>query len=78
MNFRKCHRNDWKCSNCKSIVYGNNNKIVCICGQTKWGSKQFVEKKYTWRIGDKLCTQCNQWNFKLNANCKYCQEQIKL
>lgn len=76
MNFSKCHREDWTCSNCNTIVYGNTAKIICICGQTKWGSKQFPKDKYTWRIGDKMCTSCNKWNFKSNSNCKYCKTTL--
>lgn len=76
MDFSRCHRNDWKCLNCQTIVYGNNNKILCICGQTKWNSKHFEKDKYTWRIGDKICSHCNQWNFKKNEKCKYCQAQL--
>ena len=73
MDFTKYHRNDWTCLNCKNMVYGNYNKIICICGQTKWHSKQFVKNEYTWRIGDKLCNHCNEWNLKKNEKCKYCQ-----
>lgn len=69
-------RNDWVCSNCKMVNYGENNRIICICGQTKWGSKTFLKGKYTWRIGDKLCSNCNEWNFKKNIKCKQCQSQL--
>jgi hypothetical protein len=77
MDFTRYHQNDWKCSNCQTIVYGNNNKILCICGQTKWNSKHFVKDKYTWRVGDKNCSNCKQWNFKKNSNCKFCQAELE-
>lgn len=79
MNFSnsKYHRNDWQCTNCQTIVYGNTNKIQCICGQTKWNSKpKDKPNEYTWKVGDKMCSHCNQWNFKKNTQCKYCQAQL--
>ena len=75
MNYSKYHRNDWKCSSCQTIVYGNTNKIICICGQTKWNSKTFTDK-YNWQIGDKLCVSCNQLNFKSNNICKFCNADL--
>ena len=74
MNYSRYHRNDWKCSSCNTIIYGNLSKIVCICGQTKTNSKQIAKcrNKYQWRIGDKLCSNCNNWNFKSNKKCNSC------
>lgn len=72
MNFARCHKNDWQCSTCKTIVYGNTNKLVCICGQTKYNSKNYTNK-YTWRVGDKYCSNCKHWNFKSNTKCKFCR-----
>ena len=80
-------KDDWTCKSCNRVVYGSitdprtyikyaTNKIICICGQTKWGSKQFPKDKYTWRIGDKLCGGCNQWNFKSNTTCKFCKTDL--
>ena len=76
MNFSRYHRNDWICSNCSGVVFGNNNKIVCICGQTKWNSKQFTENRYTWRLGDKLCNNCGEWNFKRCVSCRKCKFKL--
>lgn len=78
INFSKCHKNDWICSSCSNVVYGNNNKIICICGQTKYNSKSFNSNSntYTWRIGDKLCNNCNEWNFKKNDECRNCKQKI--
>ena len=77
IDFSRCHRNDWICSSCKMVNYGNDfSKVICKCGQTKWGSKQFPKGKYTWRIGDILCGKCNQWNFKSNVDCKSCKAKL--
>lgn len=76
MNPSKYHRNDWICSSCSNVVYGNDNKIICICGQTKFSSKQLNKPHYVWRIGDKLCNSCNEWNFKKNTQCKKCSATI--
>ncbi len=32
--------------------------------------KSVSKNSYTWRIGDKLCSNYNKWNFKSNTNCK--------
>ena len=72
--FKNHRREDWQCTSCKNIVY--SPKIICMCGQTKWNSKQFTNDKYIWRIGDKKCGCCNQWNFKSNVKCKFCQADL--
>jgi hypothetical protein len=76
MNNIKVHREDWVCNTCNNRVYGNTGKITCICGQTKWNSKNYTKNTYTWRIGDKLCSNCNEWNFKSKNICKKCKQNI--
>ena len=74
--FNQYHINDWVCSSCNTISYGQSNKIICICGQTKYGSKLFSKSGYTWRIGDKLCLNCNEYNFKNNQSCFKCKNNL--
>lgn len=69
-------RNNWTCSSCQNIVYGNTNKTSCICGQTKWVSKQILKKEYSWRISDKICSNCKEWNFKATTTCRKCNVDL--
>lgn len=65
---------DWTCSTCKGHVF--KNKMVCKCGQTKNGSKQLDMNKYSWKIGDKQCLKCAEWNFNKNVKCYKCKSDI--